>query len=244
MPAPKLTPSQIHSASRAEVEAQVRKDAKGLDPAKIAGDRGPRPEVWPERVRGHPLALPRHPEELSPPAHEIAHPDRRGEPFARRLGPGRRAEGVDQGPDEGLAEATIVLDARASVADRPLRWKLDGPDVPFVTLDQDGRRGVVAIVPAAPAGVYKFTLIARGIPAGDTELDADAAIWVVVVKAPAPPAPPTPTPTPVPPSPGPGPTPPPPPVSGPLHVSLVLDLDAMTPDLAALREGIKRARGV
>lgn len=132
-----------------------------------------------------------------------------------------------KGPSGVAPEGTIVLDARGSVADRPLRWKLDGPDVPFLTLDQEGRKGVVAIVPAAPAGTYKFTLIARGVPPGEVELDADAAIWVVTVEPVAPP---------VPPAPGPN---PPNPVSGPLHVSLVVDLDSMTPDLATLRAGIK-----
>lgn len=140
-----------------------------------------------------------------------------------------------RGPVKVAPDGTIVLDARASVADRPLRWKLDGPDVPFLTLDQDGRKGVVALVPSAPAGVYKFTLIARGVPAGESELDADAAIHVVTVEAPAPPAPPGPAPPPPTPDPAPGPIP----VSGTLHVSLVVDLDAMTPEVARLREGVQ-----
>ena len=145
-----------------------------------------------------------------------------------------------KGPASVAPGGTIVLDARASVADRPLRWKLDGPDVPFLVLDQEGHKGVVALVPSAPAGVYKFTLIARGIPAGELELDADAAIWIVVVEPPIPPAPPAPNP---PPAPGPVPTPTPgptPPITlGTLHVSLVVDLDNMTADIASLREGLK-----
>jgi hypothetical protein len=141
-----------------------------------------------------------------------------------------------KGPASVAPGGTIVLDARASVADRPLRWKLDGPDVPFLVLDQEGHKGVVALVPSAPAGVYKFTLIARGIPTGEVELDADAAIWIVVVEPPVPPAPPVPTPGPAP-VPVPGPTPPT--AKGTLHVSLVVDLDNMTADVAALREGVK-----
>jgi hypothetical protein len=100
-----------------------------------------------------------------------------------------------KGPQKVATEGTIVLDARASVSDKPLKWKLDGPDVPFLTLDQDNRKGVVALVPSAPAGVYKFTLIAIGTPK-DAEIDADAAILVVTVEdigpRPPPPAPPTP----------------------------------------------------
>ena len=139
-----------------------------------------------------------------------------------------------KGPASVAPGGTIVLDARASVADRPLRWKLDGPDVPFLVLDQEGHKGVVALVPSAPAGVYKFTLIARGIPTGEVELDADAAIWIVVVEPPAPPAPPAPGPTPTP-----VPVPTPPVTTGTLHVSLVVDLDNMTTDVATLREGVK-----
>ncbi len=141
-----------------------------------------------------------------------------------------------KGPASVAPGGTIVLDARASVADRPLRWKLEGPDVPFLTLDQDGHKGVVALVPSAPAGIYKFTLIARGIPTGELELDADAAVWIVVVQPPVPPTPPVPIPppqpTPTPPHPGPA------PVAGTLHVSLIVDLDTMTGEVAALREGI------
>src|SRR4051812_2520872 len=80
---------------------------------------------------------------------------------------GEAPKAAIRGPVRVAAEGTIVLDARGSAADRPLRWKLEGPDVPFLTLDQDGHKGVVALVPSAPAGVYKFTLIARGIPAGE-----------------------------------------------------------------------------
>lgn len=145
-----------------------------------------------------------------------------------------------RGPARVVPDGTIVLDARTSEADRPLRWKLDGPDVPFLTLDQDGRKGVVALVPSAPPGVYRFTLIARGVPAGELELDADAAVHVVTVEAPPPPAPPGPAPVP----PTPRPTPPGPgPPAGTLHVSLILDLESITPEVARLREAPK-ARGV
>ena len=148
---------------------------------------------------------------------------------------GETPKALIKGPVRVAPEGTIVLDARGSAADRPLRWKLDGPDVPFLTLDQDGRTGVVALVPSAPPGIYRFTLIARGIPAGENELDADAAIHVVTVEEPAPPAPPDPAPPdPKPPTPGPSPSP----VAGKLHVSLVLDLDAITPEVAVVREGV------
>jgi len=134
-----------------------------------------------------------------------------------------------RGPVRLPVDGTIVLDARSSISDRPLKWKLEGPDVPFLTLDQDGRRGVVALVPAAPEGVYRFTLIAVGIPDGESEIDADAAIHVVTVESAAPPVPPAP----------PGPAPGPLPVSGTIHVSLVLDLDSLTPEVARLRESPK-----
>ncbi len=145
-----------------------------------------------------------------------------------------------RGPSTVSAGATIVLDARASVADRPLKWKLDGPDVPFLVLDQDGHKGVVALVPSAQPGVYKFTLIAKGIPQGEVEVDADAAMWTVSVEAPAPTPPPTPAPTPTPsPTPPPAPTPTPTPAAGGhLFVTLVVDLDAMTQAVATLREGV------
>lgn len=131
-----------------------------------------------------------------------------------------------RGPVRLPVDGTIVLDARSSVSDRPLKWKLEGPDVPFLTLDQDGRRGVVALVPTAPVGVYRFTLITVGVPDGESEIDADAAVHVVTVEAAAPPVPPAP----------PGPTPGPSPVSGTIHVSLVLDLESLTPEVARLRE--------
>ncbi len=132
---------------------------------------------------------------------------------------------VIKGPASVDVGATIVLDARASVSDRPLKWKLLGPDVPFLTLDQDGHQGVVALVPAAPAGTYTFTLIAKGVPAGQAELDADAAMLVVVVTAAPAPAPAPALPAPV-------------ALKGTLHATLVVDLDNLTPDLAVLREGI------
>ncbi len=149
------------------------------------------------------------------------------------------------GPSKVAADGLLVLDARKSVADRPLRWTVEGPEVTSFALDQDGRKGVVFMVPQIPPGTYRFTLIARGIPQGEVEIDADAAVWIVTVEAPAPPAPPTPAPVPVPvpvPTPTPPPTPEPakpPPTTGTLNVSLVVDLGAMTPQIASVREGTK-----
>jgi hypothetical protein len=137
------------------------------------------------------------------------------------------------------ADGLLVLDARKSVADRPLRWKVEGPEVTSFALDQDGRKGVVFMVPSIAPGTYRFTLIAKGIPQGEVEIDADAAVWIVTVEAPAPPAPPTPTPVPTP-TPAPTPEPvKPSPTAGTLNVSLVVDLEAMTPQIAAVREGTR-----
>lgn len=147
-----------------------------------------------------------------------------------------------RGPEAVAAGGLILLDARSSASDRPIKWKLDGPpDVPIVvTTPQDGPPGSLAIVFAATArGRYAFTAIARGVPDGETDLDADAAVWVVTVGEGPPPAPsPTPQPTPQPtPPPQPAPTPPPapPPQVGHLHVTYVADAARLTADQAAMR---------
>lgn len=129
-----------------------------------------------------------------------------------------------KGPSSVIAGGTIVLDARASVSDEPLSWQLDGPDVPFVVLDQDARKGVVALIPSAPAGKYTFIVIAQGTPIGGTKLQAHAATLTVTVDGPTSPAPPPP---PQPPTPA--------KITGPLHVSLVISLADLDPQLGKLR---------
>ncbi len=141
-----------------------------------------------------------------------------------------------KGPSAASIGATVVLDARASVSDKPLRWRVEPEDAVLLTLDQSGREGVVAMLLDVRPGVYRFVLIARGTPPGAAELDADATVHTVTVGQPDP--------TPIPPNPpGPPPAPPSPtppaPVAGPLHVSLVLDLDQITPEQARLREAPK-----
>lgn len=132
-----------------------------------------------------------------------------------------------KGPSSVPAGGTIVLDARASVADEPLTWQLDGPDVPFVVLDQDARKGVVALIPSAPPGKYTIVVIAQGTPAGGTKLQAHAATWTVTVDASPSPAPPAPPPVPAPAK-----------SAGPLHVSLVVSLADITPQLGKLRSAL------
>ena len=141
---------------------------------------------------------------------------------------GDTPKAVIRGPAKAAPGSTVVLDARSSVADRPLRWKIDGPEGALISLDQEGRQGVIALIPSASTGVYKITLIARGVPEGQTEVDADAAIHILTVEPPAPAIPAGPPPEPEKPKPT--------PVTGTMHVSLVVDLDEITPTLARLRE--------
>ncbi len=141
---------------------------------------------------------------------------------------------VIRGPSTVAAGATLVLDARDSVSDRPLTWKCPALEKTGLALDMTGRIGVIYMVPGIEPGIYQIVLVAKGVPPGAAELDADASVLIVTVgSGPAPvPIPPTPDPTPAPPAP-----PSPPIVVGTLHVSVVTDLDMLTPDMTPVRLG-------
>lgn len=170
-----------------------------------------------------------------------------------------------RGPERVAVGGLILLDARASVSDKPIRWKVSGPDAPIVVMTPEGAPpGSVAIVFVAPqVGRLQFTAIARGIPAGEKEVDADAAVWIVEVgpapnpvpppvppiPIPVPPVPPIPPvppnpipPTPIPVPPNPAPTPPPGPtpiplpvIRGHIYATYIADARNMTVAQAAMK---------
>lgn len=107
------------------------------------------------------------------------------------------------GPTQVVAGSTFLLDARESVSDKEIRWKVNSTSVKYATFDQQGRVGVMALISSIEPGVYQFIVVARGVPEGMTELDADASVHIVTVTGQAP----TPTPLPTPPGPSPQPQP-------------------------------------
>ena len=140
------------------------------------------------------------------------------------------------GPSTVTSGSTFVLDARASVSDKPLVWKCSNPTLPFVVVTPNGgASGSMALVPSAPVGVYQFTLVAVGTPAPVApatagEITADAAVLIVTV---APAVPPTPEPTPAPPAPTPSPVT----AKLPLYATLIVDVNTITPEIAVIRTG-------
>jgi hypothetical protein len=143
------------------------------------------------------------------------------------------------------AGTPIVLYGDRAVSARPLKWKLKAPKVPFQVFDLGPRQAILLVVDgtvtAANPGTYTFTQLAVG---GDGDVDFDSLDVVVVPPAPAPDPTPVPTPIPIPaPTPPPAPLPPAPvpapvAVGRPAHVTLVVDSDAMTPQLAALADSV------
>jgi hypothetical protein len=146
-------------------------------------------------------------------------------------------------------QGVVLLDGRQSVADPPgalkWKWKGVGPEPTFIVAnDQSSGRPVLLLLLDPPIGTFRFELIAIG-KANDGTVTADADVIDITVSASIPPTP-TPTPTPptpgpVPPTPGPtpGPTPPTPtptpvPVASKLWLTMVVDVDAMTPQVAAI----------
>jgi hypothetical protein len=156
-------------------------------------------------------------------------------------------------------QGVVLLDGRQSVADPPgalkWKWKGVGPEPTFIVAnDQASGRPVLLLLLDPPIGTFRFELIAIG-KANDGTVTADADVIDITVSAsiPVPPTPtPTPIPTPMPPTPGPvpptpgpiptptpGPTPPTPtptpvPVASKLWLTMVVDVDAMTPQVAAI----------
>jgi hypothetical protein len=108
---------------------------------------------------------------------------------------------VIKGPTARNAGQSILLDARESVSDKPLRWKLLDRDLPLLTFDSAPRKHTYAFLPDPDPGEYIFALTAVG-KVGE-ELESETAIHRVVVGGSPPrPIPPGPTPpTPGPPGP-------------------------------------------
>ena len=138
----------------------------------------------------------------------------------------------------------ILLYGSSSVSVGPLAWKLITPKVPFLVYDQAGKVGVLAVVPAAQPGLYRFALVASGSEVG--AFDFDFAEVSVAPPAPAPPPAPGPTPTPSPPAPDPTPIPPVPApmVAKPFVATVIYDSAAMTPQLAALHGSVTIADAI
>jgi hypothetical protein len=129
---------------------------------------------------------------------------------------------------QGTAGRPLVIDASASIADpdRPLEWHAD-PATPgsaqfverLVKLNTDTLKAAAGMMGSPVAGNYRVRVVAKGVPDGAKELDADAAWVAVTIKAPDPvkprPVPPKPDPTPVNPDGGTTPTPRPNPTPAP-----------------------------
>ncbi len=114
---------------------------------------------------------------------------------------------VIDGPTDVPTGGSILLDARRSIGDRGLTWKLLPPhesDI-FVTFDKGSVKDVVLFMPNPRPGVYRFILVSsslvldKAVPV-DIALDVDVKEVTVA-------ATPTPVPVPIPPGPGPGPGP-------------------------------------
>lgn len=142
------------------------------------------------------------------------------------------------GPTTRKDGQSIVLSAEASVSDSPLEWQLiSPPGLPLFVSDKSPRKAIYAALLDPEPGEYLFFLVAKG-KVGEGYEVAFAIHRVVVggIPQPVPPTPgPTPGPTPSPgPSPNPSPTPGPIPVSEVIHASLVFDVQAADPKLAAI----------
>lgn len=131
------------------------------------------------------------------------------------------------------AGGMIFLDARSSISDKPVKWKLvNRPDEPVITFDKDGKKDSFLIVPSAEPGVYQFTVVAACKSDDPNDLIGNfdvAFLQITVGGTPTPTPGPTPGPSPTPdPGPGPSPTPtpaptppgPPPPTPDPQVVPL------------------------
>jgi hypothetical protein len=154
---------------------------------------------------------------------------------------GAAPKAVIEGPTTRRAGQSILLDARKSESDKPLKWSLvSHPGLPLLTFDSAPRKNTFAFLPDPDAGSYVFALTAVGKV--DDELEADTAVVQVVVGGPAP------GPTPIPPGPTPGPTPPPgstpgqepdpsptPPTEKVAHATLVYDADRLATAVPAVR---------
>lgn len=143
---------------------------------------------------------------------------------------------VVDGPSTRATGRSVILDARKSVSDKVLQWKLIGRDDPLLVFAIGNHPAACAILLDPDDGIYDVALTAIG-KVGE-ELEADTVIHRVVVGPPAPPPQPVPPPGPTP-TPTPGPVPPPVPSGEVLHVTLVLDVDANDPAQAALRTSPK-----
>lgn len=129
------------------------------------------------------------------------------------------------------AGCPIILYGEQSTA-VSLSWKLITPKDAFLVYDQEGRKGILAIVPTPSPGVYKFALVATGSSVGT--FDFDFAEVTVGQAPPIPPPGPTPNPTPVPPPIPPAPTP----LARGFIVTIVSDPSAMTIEQATVRDSI------
>jgi len=132
----------------------------------------------------------------------------------------------------------LAVIAGASVSDQPLAWTMEGPSGAFMQVGtfEGAPARSVALIYSPPDGSYRFKVVAIGTPAGGA-ITADADVATVTVGGQLPPMPP-PIPPPTPPAPTPIPDPPPAPVPvvvGPIHVSLVTDLDSPEPDTTTIR---------
>lgn len=125
---------------------------------------------------------------------------------------GAKPIAVIEGPSTRQVGQGILLDARKSVSDRPLRWRLLNKDTPFLTFDQNDQKSVFAYIPDAETGVYRFALIAIGT--SDNDIDADVFVYEVTV------------------GPGPGPGP----ISNELiHVTMIYDVERPDASRALIR---------
>ena len=96
-------------------------------------------------------------------------------------------------PDSAQAGTTVLLDARASVADFPLAWTVTPPGPTLLKMDQDGRTSVVALFTATEAGEYDVVLAASGwTDQAKQQFGLSVAAHRIVVGAPVPPTPPAP----------------------------------------------------
>jgi hypothetical protein len=143
-------------------------------------------------------------------------------------------------------QSVVLLDGRQSVADPPgalkWKWKGVGPEPTFIVAnDQSSGRPVLLLLLDPTPGTFRFELIAIGKASdGTPTADADVIDITVGGVAPVPPTPgpvpptPIPGPTPGPTPPTPTPTPTPVPVASKLWLTMVVDVDAMTPSIAAI----------
>jgi hypothetical protein len=116
------------------------------------------------------------------------------------------AQAGAQGP--GTVLGLFVLDASASVSNKPIKWKVKGPQVTLIVLSpSEGTASSVAQAYCTTPGRYQFVAIAQGTVSGQPDAEADVFIFTVPDPTPTPTPQPQPQPTPQPPAPQPNPAP-------------------------------------